>query len=142
MLQLVSYPDDNAEDPAKPKKSAVLWKNENEWVQNENVLSLQNYTNLNSEDSKTSLEDAGANDENCIYKDERDSNFNMETSNSSESCQSMKDILIKQDIEPPTSVLSSTTITVPSINSTTIAQNVRSTGKKTKSGKDSTRCVS
>ncbi|XP_041976297.1 putative Polycomb group protein ASXL3 [Aricia agestis] len=132
---MVSYPDDNTEDPAKPKNSAVLWKNENDWVQGENILALQNFGNINtdntkyvSEDSKTSIEDASVNDE----------NFNMETSNSSESCQSMKDVVIKQETESITSLISNNMLSA-SINTGTVTQGMRNTTKKSKSGKESGR---
>ncbi|KAJ2944597.1 hypothetical protein O0L34_g3950 [Tuta absoluta] len=141
---MVSYPDDNMQDPAKPKNSAVLWKNENNWAQNENVITLHTFPNITnesakyvSEDSKTSMDDSNINDENCMYKEERDANFNMESSNSSESSQSMKELSIKQE-EPATSLVSSTTAANPPINSTTMAQSVRH-GKKSKSGKESNR---
>lgn len=145
----MSYPDDHLQDPAKPKNSAVSWKNESDWVQNDNVITIQNFSNINttdstkyvSEDSKTSMEDVNINDENCMYKADRDTNFNMESSNSSESCQSMKDVMVKQEIEPASSLVSSTTAANPPINSTTITQSVRAPGKKSKSGKESNRCV-
>lgn len=143
-LQMVSYPDDNMQDPAKPKNSAVLWKNENDWTQNENVITLHTFPSVNTEsakyvneDSKTSLEDSNINDESCMYKEERDANFNMESSNSSESCHSLKDS-VKQD-EPAMSLVSSTTVTNSSVNSTTMTQSLRPAGKKSKSGKDTNR---
>ncbi|CAG9567394.1 unnamed protein product [Danaus chrysippus] len=143
---VVSYPDDHLQDPAKPKNSAVLWKNDSDWTQNENVINIQNFSNINndstkyvSEDSKTSMEDANINDENCMYKTDRDTNFNMESSNSSESCQSMKDVLIKQEMDPATNLVSSTTVTMSSINSATMTQSIRTNVKKSKSGKDSNR---
>ncbi|XP_072936291.1 uncharacterized protein Asx isoform X2 [Epargyreus clarus] len=143
---MVSYPDDTMQDPAKPKNSAVSWKTENEWTNNENIITLHNFSALNvesgkyvSEDSKTSMEDVNINDENCMYKEDRDANFNMESSNSSESCQSMKDLTTKQESEPATSLVSSTTVTNPPINSATVSQSVRTTGKKSKSGKESGR---
>lgn len=146
--QVVSYPDDHLQDPAKPKNSAVLWKNDSDWTQNENVINIQNFSNINndstkyvSEDSKTSMEDANINDENCMYKTDRDTNFNMESSNSSESCQSMKDVLIKQEMDPATNLVSSTTVTMSSINSATMTQSIRTNVKKSKSGKDSNRYV-
>ncbi|KOB65172.1 Polycomb protein Asx [Operophtera brumata] len=140
---MVSYPDDNMQDAAKPKNSAVSWKTDTEWPNNENVITLHPFSNLNtdsakyvSDDSKTSMDDININDENCMYKEDRDANYNMESSNSSESCQSMKETL-KQDLEPVTSLVSSTTVTNPSVNSTTM-MNVRP-GKKSKMGKDSNR---
>ncbi|XP_047544528.1 polycomb protein Asx [Vanessa atalanta] len=143
---VVSYPDDHLQDPAKPKNSAVSWKSESDWVQNENVISIQNFANINmdntkyvSEDSKTSMEDVNVNDENCMYKTDRDTNYNMESSNSSESCHSMKDVLVKQECEPTASMVSSTSVTNQSINSTTVTQSVRIPGKKSKSGKESNR---
>lgn len=145
----MSYPDDHLQDPAKPKNSAVSWKSDNDWVHNENIITTQNFSNLNttdsakyvSEDSKTSMEDVNVNDENCMYKTDRDTNFNMESSNSSESCQSMKDVMVKQEIEPATSLVSSTTIANSAINSTTVTQSVRVPSKKSKSGKESGRYV-
>lgn len=141
---MVSYPDESMQDAAKPKNSAVSWKNENEWPGNDNVITLHPYSNLNtdnskyvSDDSKTSMDDINMNDENCMYKEDRDANFNMESSNSSESCQSMKETL-KQDLEPVTSLVSSTTVTNASVNSTTMTS-VRPSGKKSKMGKDSHR---
>ncbi|CAK1603389.1 unnamed protein product [Parnassius mnemosyne] len=141
---LVSYPDDNLQDPAKPKNSAVSWKTDNDWTNAENIITLHNFSCVNadnakymSEDSKASIEDVNINDENFMCKEDRDTNFNMESSNSSESCQSMKDL--KQETEPATSVVSSSTISNPTINSTTVTQNVRVTGKKSKSGKESNR---
>ncbi|CAK1549715.1 unnamed protein product [Leptosia nina] len=142
---IVSYPDD-MQDPAKPKNSAIIWKTENEWVNNENIITLHNFTNMNtdatkyvSEDSKTSIEDVNINDENCMYKEERDANFNMESSNSSESCQSMKETVLKQEIEATPSLVSSTTVANPPVNSTTVTHSVRSSGKKSKLGKESNR---
>lgn len=144
----MSYPDDNMQDPAKPKNSAMPWKNENDWTNSENVMTIHTFSNVNtdsakytSEDSKASIEDINMNDENCMYKEDRDANYNMESSNSSESCQSMKDALIKQEIEPAPSLVSSTTVTNPPVNSTTMTQSVRTTGKKSKSGKESNRYV-
>ncbi|CAH2265264.1 jg19791 [Pararge aegeria aegeria] len=143
---VVSYPDDHLQDPAKPKNSAVLWKSESEWTQNENIITIQNFSNVNadsakyvSEDSKTSMEDVNMNEENCMYKADRDTNFNMESSNSSESCHSMKDVLVKQETELVTSLVSSTTAANPPINSTTMTQSARSAAKKSKSGKESNR---
>lgn len=142
---MVSYPDDNMQDPAKPKNSAVSWKNDNDWTHNDNVITLHTFPHITesakyvSEDSKTSLEDSNLNDENCMYKEERDANFNMESSNSSESCQSLKEVSIKQEIDPVTSLVSSTTVTNPPVNSTTMTQSVRHLGKKSKSGKETTR---
>lgn len=144
---MVSYPDESMQDAAKPKNSAVSWKTEPEWPNNENVISLHPFSNLNtdnskyvSDDSKTSMDDMNMNDENCMYKEDRDANYNMESSNSSESCQSMKETL-KQDLEPITSLVSSTTVTNVSGNSTTITS-MRSLGKKSKIGKDTNRYVS
>ncbi|KAI8427598.1 hypothetical protein MSG28_002091 [Choristoneura fumiferana] len=141
---MVSYPDDNMQDPAKPKTSAVSWKTENNLTND--VITLHNFSNTNiestkylNEDSKTSMEDTNMNDDNCMYKEDRDANFNMESSNSSESCQSMKDASVKQELDPATSLVSSTTITNTSINSTTVTQIIRPSGKKSKSGKDSNR---
>ncbi|XP_045767186.1 polycomb protein Asx [Maniola jurtina] len=143
---VVSYPDDHLQDPAKPKNSAVSWKSDSDWTQNENVITIQNFSNVNtdsakyaSEDSKTSMEDVNMNEENCMYKTDRDTNFNMESSNSSESCNSMKDVLVKQESEPATSLVSSTTAANPPINSTTMTQSVRIAPKKSKSGKESNR---
>lgn len=141
---MVSYPDDNMQDAAKPKNSAVSWKTDAEWPNNENVITLHPFSNLNtdstkyvSDDSKTSMDDINVNDENCMYKEDRDANYNMESSNSSESCQSMKETL-KQDLEPVTSLVSSTTVTNPSVNSTTM-MSIRPSGKKSKMAKDSNR---
>lgn len=124
----------------------MSWKSESDWTQNENVISIPNFSNVNSdsakyvsEDSKTSMEDVNMNDENCMYKTERDTNFNMESSNSSESCHSMKDVMVKLESEPATSLVSSTTAANPPINSTTMAQSARSAAKKSKSGKESSR---
>lgn len=143
---MVSYPDDNMQDPAKPKNSAVSWKTENDWTNTENIITLHNFSCVNnenskyvSEDSKASMEDMNINDENSMYKEERDANFNMESSNSSESCHSMKDL--KQEIEPANNLVSSSTVCNPTINSTTVTQSVRTTGKKSKSGKESNRFV-
>ncbi|XP_023954759.2 polycomb protein Asx [Bicyclus anynana] len=143
---VVSYPDDHLQDPAKPKNSAVLWKSDSDWTQNENVITIQNFSNVNTdnakyvnEDSKTSMEDVNMNEENCMYKTDRDTNFNMESSNSSESCHSMKDVLVKQELEPASSHVSSTTAANLSINSTTTTQSTRSAAKKSKSGKESNR---
>ncbi|XP_038222936.1 polycomb protein Asx isoform X2 [Zerene cesonia] len=140
---MVSYPED-MHDPAKPKNSSILWKTENEWVNNENIITLHNFSNMNtdsakyvSEDSKTSIEDVNINDENCMFKEERDANFNMESSNSSESCQSMKDTL-KQESEAVPNLVSSTTVANPQVNSS-VTHTVRSSGKKSKSGKESSR---
>lgn len=136
------------QDPAKPKNSVVSWKTESDWVQNENAITIQNFANINtdntkyvSEDSKTSMEDVNVNDENCMYKTDRETNYNMESSNSSESSQSMKDVLVKQECEPTASLVSSTAVTNPSINSTTVTQSVRITSKKSKSGKESNRYI-
>ncbi|KAJ8726194.1 hypothetical protein PYW07_000892 [Mythimna separata] len=143
---IVSYPDDNMKDAAKPKASAVSWKTDNEWTNNENVMSLHPFSNINtestkyvSEDSKTSMEDINMNDENCMYKEDRDANFNMESSNSSESCQSIKDSSVKQEIEAATSLISSTAVTNPPLNTTTIAQGMWARGKKSKLAKESNR---
>lgn len=148
LFQIVSYPDDNMKDAAKPKASAVSWKTESDWTNNENVMTLHPFSNLStesakyvSEDSKTSMEDINMNDENCMYKEDRDANFNMESSNSSESCQSIKDSTVKQEIEAATSLISSTAVTNPPLNTTTIAQGIWARGKKSKLGKDSNRCV-
>ncbi|KAJ0181681.1 hypothetical protein K1T71_002403 [Dendrolimus kikuchii] len=142
---IVSYPDDNMQDPAKPKNSAVSWKTNNDWSNNENVMTLHTFSTLNSDstkyltgDTKPNIEDVNMNDENCMYKEERDANYNMESSNSSESCHSMKET-IKQEYEVATSLVSSTTVTNSSVNSTTMTQSVRSAGKKSKLGKDSSR---
>ncbi|CAH0700771.1 unnamed protein product [Spodoptera exigua] len=142
---IVSYPDDNMKDAAKPKASAVSWKNDNDWTNNENVMSLHPFSNLNSEstkyvseDSKTSMDDINMNDENCMYKEDRDANFNMESSNSSESCQSIKDST-KQELDAATSLISSTAVTNPPVNSTTITQGIWARGKKSKIGKESNR---
>ncbi|XP_053601413.1 polycomb protein Asx [Plodia interpunctella] len=143
---IVSYPDDHMQDPAKPKNSSVPWKNENDWSNNENVMSIHTFSNVNSdnskyvsEDSKTSMDDVNMNDENCMYKDDRDANFNMESSNSSESCQSMKDASIKLEIDPAPSLVSSSSVTNTSVNSSTMTLSSRQSGKKSKSGKESTR---
>lgn len=145
MLQIVSYPDDNMQDPAKPKNSAVSWKTNNDWSNSENVMTLQTFSTLNNEstkyltgDTKPNVEDVNMNDENCMYKEERDANYNMESSNSSESCQSMKET-VKQEYEVATTLVSSTNVTNSSINSTSMTQSVRSSGKKSKLGKDSNR---
>lgn len=142
---IVSYPDD-MKDAAKPKASAVSWKTDNDWTNNENIMTLHSFSNLNndstkyvSEDSKTSMEDINMNDENCMYKEDRDANFNMESSNSSESCQSIKETSVKQELEAATSLMSSTTVTNPPVNSTAITQNMRPVGKKPKLGKESNR---
>ncbi|XP_063358875.1 polycomb protein Asx [Cydia amplana] len=141
---MVSYPDDNMQDPAKPKTSAVSWKTENNLTND--VITLHNFSNANienskylSEDSKTSMEDTNMNEDNCMYKEDRDANFNMESSNSSESCQSMKDGSVKLECEPATSLVSSTTATNPPVSSTTMTNIVRPSGKKSKSGKESNR---
>lgn len=134
-------------DAAKPKASAVSWKTDNEWTNNENVMTLHSFSNLNtesakyvSEDSKTSMEDINMNDENCMYKEDRDANFNMESSNSSESCQSIKETSVKQELEAATSLVSSTAVNPnPSVNSTTMTQSMRPVGKKSKLGKESNR---
>ncbi|XP_059059359.1 putative Polycomb group protein ASXL3 [Achroia grisella] len=143
---IVSYPDDNMQDPDKPKNSAVLWKNDNDWTNNENVMTMHTFSNVNtdsskyvSDDSKMSMDDVNVNDENCMYKEDRDANFNMESSNSSESCQSMKETSLKQEIEAVPTLVSSTTVTHPPVNSTTMTQSIRPTGKKSKSGKESNR---
>lgn len=143
-LQVVSYPDDSMQDPAKPKYSAMLWKNDKDWTNGENVITIHTYPNVSSEgakyiseDSKTSLEDTNVNEDNCMYKEERDANFNMESSNSSESSQSLKDVPMKQE-ELPTNLVSSTTVANP-VNSTTVTQSIRTTSKKSKSGKESNR---
>ncbi|CAH1645081.1 unnamed protein product [Spodoptera littoralis] len=142
---IVSYPDDNMKDAAKPKASAVSWKNDNDWTNNENVMSLHPFSNLSTEntkyvneDSKTSMDDINMNDENCMYKEDRDANFNMESSNSSESCQSIKDSS-KQELDAATSLISSTAVTNPPVNSTTISQGIWARGKKSKIGKESNR---
>lgn len=143
---MVSYPDDNMQDPAKPKNSAVSWKTDNDWTNSDNIISLHNFSCVNSEstkyvseDSKASMEDVSINDENCMYKEDRDANFNMESSNSSESCQSMKDL--KHEIESTSNIVSSSTVSNPTNNCTTVAQSVRSGAKKSKSGKESNRYV-
>ncbi|XP_075992049.1 transcriptional regulator additional sex combs [Anticarsia gemmatalis] len=143
---IVSYPDDNMKDAAKPKASAVSWKTDNDWTNNENVMTLHSFSNLNnesakyvSEDSKTSMEDINMNDENCMYKEDRDANYNMESSNSSESCQSIKETSVKQELEAATSLVSSTAVTNPPINSTALTQSLRPVGKKSKLGKESNR---
>lgn len=149
-LQIVSYPDDNMQDPAKPKTSAVSWKNESDWTNNENIVTLHSFSSVNndnakyvSEDSKTSMDDVNMNDENCMYKEDRDANFNMESSSSSESCQSMKDMCTKPENDSVPSIVSSTTATNPPINSTstTITHSSRPSGKKAKLGKESNRCL-
>lgn len=149
-LQIVSYPDDSMQDPAKPKTSAVTWKTENDWSNNENIVTLHSFSNVSnentkyvSEDSKTSMEDVNMNDENCMYKEDRDANYNMESSSSSESCQSMKEMSMKLENESIPSIVSSTTATNLTINSTstTITQSARPAGKKSKLGKESNRCV-
>lgn len=98
-----------------------------------------------SDDSKTSMDDINMNDENCMYKEDRDANYNMESSNSSESCQSMLSttdkVLLKQELETATTLVSSTTAINPSINSTTMTQSLRPAGKRSKLGKDSSRYV-
>lgn len=134
-------------DAAKPKASAVSWKNDNDWTNNENVMSLHPFSSLNtestkyvSEDSKTSMDDINMNDENCMYKEDRDANFNMESSNSSESCQSIKDSS-KQELDAATSLISSTAVTNPPVNSTTITQGIWARSKKSKIGKESNRYV-
>lgn len=143
---IVSYPDDSMQDPAKPKTSAVSWKTNSDWGNNENVMTLHPFSTLNNDntkyltgDSKPGVEDININDENCMYKEERDANYNMESSNSSESCQSMKDVAVKQEYEVATSLVSSTTIANVPVNSTTITQSVRPAGKKSKLGKDPSR---
>ncbi|XP_026756991.2 putative Polycomb group protein ASXL3 [Galleria mellonella] len=143
---IVSYPDDNMQDPAKPKNSAVLWKSDSDWTNNENVMTLHPFSNVNtdsakyvSDDSKMSMDDVNVNDENCMYKEDRDANFNMESSNSSESCQSMKETSLKQELETVPTLVSSTTATHPPVISTTMTQSIRPTGKKSKSGKESNR---
>lgn len=134
-------------DAAKPKASAVSWKNDNDWTNNENVMSLHPFSSINtestkyvSEDSKTSMDDINMNDENCMYKEDRDANFNMESSNSSESCQSIKDSS-KQELDAATSLISSTAVTNPPVNSTTITQGIWARSKKSKIGKESNRYV-
>ncbi|CAH2066315.1 unnamed protein product, partial [Iphiclides podalirius] len=141
---MVSYPDDNMQDPAKPKNSAVSWKTDNDWSNSDNIIPLHNFSCVNndntkyvSEDSKASIEDVNINDDNCMYKEDRDANFNMESSNSSESSQSMKDL--KQEIESTSSVVSSSTVCNPTNNCTTVAQSLRSGAKKSKPGKESNR---
>lgn len=141
---MVSYPDDNMQDPAKPKNSAVSWKTDNDWNSSDNIITLHNFSCVNnestkyvSEDSKASMEDVSINDENCMYKEDRDANFNMESSNSSESSQSMKDL--KHEIESPSNIVSSSTVCNPTNNCTTITQSIRSGAKKSKSGKESNR---
>ncbi|XP_021182805.3 putative Polycomb group protein ASXL3 [Helicoverpa armigera] len=143
---IVSYPDDNMKDAAKPKASAVSWKNDSDWANSENVMTLHPFSNLNtesakyvSEDSKTSMEDINMNDENCMYKEDRDANYNMESSNSSESCQSIKDSSVKQELDAASSLISSTAVTNPPVNSTTITQGMWARGKKSKLGKESNR---
>lgn len=133
-------------DAAKPKASAVSWKSDNDWPNNENVMTLHPFSNLNtesgkyiSEDSKASMEDINMNDENCMYKEDRDANFNMESSNSSESCQSIKDSSVKQEIEAASSLISSTAVTNPPLNTTTISQGMWARSKKSKLGKESNR---
>lgn len=135
-------------DAAKPKASAVSWKTDSDWSNNENVMTLHPFSNLStesakyvSEDSKTSMEDINMNDENCMYKEDRDANFNMESSNSSESCQSIKDSSMKQEIDAAASLISNTAVTNPPLNTTTMAQGMWARGKKSKLGKDSNRCV-
>lgn len=142
----VSYPDENMKDAAKPKSSAVSWKTECDWTNNESVMNLHNFSNINnesanyvSEDTKTSMDDININDENCMYKEDRDANFNMESSNSSESCQSIKESAVKQELEITTSLVSSNNLTIPPVNSTTITQNMRPISKKMKMGKESNR---
>ncbi|XP_050675603.1 histone acetyltransferase KAT6A isoform X2 [Leptidea sinapis] len=142
---IMSYPDE--QDPTKPKNSAMIWKTESDWANNENIITLHNFPNVNtesakyiSEDSKTSLEDVNVNDENYMYKEERDTNYNMESSNSSEGSQSMKEITSKSEMgETMPNLVSSTTIVNAPVNSTTVTQTVRALGKKSKSGKESTR---
>lgn len=147
---MVSYPDDSLQDPAKPKTSAVTWKTENEWTSNENGMTIHTFSSINtdsakyvSDDSKTSMDDINMNDENCMYKEDRDANYNMESSNSSESCQSMLSstdkVLLKQELEPATTLVSSTTAANTPVNSTTMTQSLRPAGKKSKFGKDSNR---
>ncbi|XP_063838919.1 putative Polycomb group protein ASXL3 [Ostrinia nubilalis] len=145
---IVSYPDDSMQDPAKPKTSAVTWKTDNDWTNNENIVTLHSFSNVNnentkyvSEDSKTSLDDVNMNDENCMYKEDRDANYNMESSSSSESCQSMKEMSIKLENDTIPSLVSGTTATNLPVNSTsnTITQSARPMGKKSKLGKESNR---
>lgn len=145
VFQMVSYPDDSMQDPAKPKNSAVVWKTSSEWGNNDEMLPLHNFSASNSdtskyvcEDSKTSMEDGNMNDENCLMKEERDSNFNMESSNSSESCHSMKETSIKELEVAPSSTSSGA---ATSVNSTSLAQHRSSSHvrHKGKSGKESSR---
>lgn len=141
---MVSYPDDTMQDAAKPKNSAVAWKANGEWARNEDIASLQNFSSSNSEtskyvceDSKTSMDDCNINDENCLMKEERDANFNMESSNSSESCHSMKETSIKE-IEAASS---STLSVVASVNSTSLHRPSSHSRHKGKSGKEFSRYV-
>ncbi|XP_004929361.2 polycomb protein Asx [Bombyx mori] len=141
---IVSYPDDSTQDPAKPKTSAVQWKNENNWTNTESNMGFTTFETMNtlntknvSEDTKACMDDINTNDDPCIYKDDRDANFNMESSNSSESCQSMKDVAVKQELDIVPSLVSSANITnVPHSGSLThIARSL----KKSKIGKESNR---
>ncbi|KAG7311698.1 hypothetical protein JYU34_002752 [Plutella xylostella] len=136
---MVSYPDDHMQDPAKPKNA--VWKTESDWSSNENIMTYSNSDNSKymCEDSKTSMEDGNMNDENCLIKDDRDANFNMECSNSSESCQSMKETSLGQSELAPGSV------GAPAVNlasNTSVTHHSRSSSNsrhKSKSGKETSR---
>lgn len=135
------------QDPAKPKNSAMVWNPEQEWSANENLMNMQTFPPTTTdtaryinEDSKTSMDDATLNDENYLCKEDRDPNFNMESSNSSESCQSIKEVSFKQDMEAVVSVMSSTSVTNTTVNNASITQTARSnTRQKGKSSKESNR---
>lgn len=134
---MVLYPDDNMEDPAKPRNSAMAWKSDTEWSNKDHIIDLFPNTTADrakyvNEDSKTSMEDGNTNDENCMYKDDRDNNFNMESSNSSESCQSGKDFSIKQESEPAINIVTSTSTTNSVANTAPVTQCTRQTNARQK----------
>lgn len=139
---MVSYPDDHMQDPAKPKNA--VWKTESDWSSNENIMTYSNSDNSKymCEDSKTSMEDGNMNDENCLIKDDRDANFNMECSNSSESCQSMKETSLGQSELAPGSVGGAPAVNLASNTSVTHHSRSSSNSRhKSKSGKESSRYV-
>ncbi|GBP36826.1 Polycomb protein Asx [Eumeta japonica] len=146
---MVSYPDDNAiQDQFKSKNTSMVWKPDAAWPANESIVPTHNFTDINADKAKYMNEDSKIMEVNTIsdgnntYKEERDANFNMESSNSSESCQSLKDTPTKQELEQTIMSAPSTTISNSSATSSAVTQTIRlstATKQKGKSAKESNR---
>lgn len=137
---LVTFPDENMQDATKPKKSAMAWRSNSDWA-NDNVVTLHAFTTadaryINEDDTKTSMEDGILNDD-FSNKDDRDSNFNMESSNSSESSQSVKEVSLKSEVETVVSIISSTSTMNTTVNTAPVTQSTSRSKKK--SAKESSR---